>query len=229
MSDFEQRLRNLVPEPATTSEADMMFRCGWEAAMESLGQGEGTQQSVQLQQAGRVVDRQSAKHGQWARPFCGGIIAGLAVALLLALGLSAELWPTSESGKRMAEGEHPVEGNRPNHAIGTEAGAVDLVDSPESETPTTDFGPQQFALAADSMQAIFGSISMQVARAKQISVGRPGDPISAPGSEGETNEEAELLEFDSNLQLPVQYRPLTKSNAKAIGNFFQGSGRNSFF
>lgn len=81
MSDFddqtqlEQRLRHMRPAPAETLESEVLYRCGWEAAMAS-----------------------QAERRKGAAPFGLGLFSGIAATTLLSLIVSpwaAELSPTN--------------------------------------------------------------------------------------------------------------------------------------
>ena len=91
MSDLESELRRMQPSASEQSEAELMYQCGWEAA---LAQQEA-ESRILAPSVSTTVSQASQKQVFSFASFGGGTLFGAAACLLLTL--NAGLWSTRQA------------------------------------------------------------------------------------------------------------------------------------
>jgi len=128
MNEFEKQLRQLSPTGLQATEPDVMYRCGWEAAIASMA----PQDEDEL-----LRERRS---WNWLASFIGGTAVGLAAALLVMLSIGTSIDGSNDSTKIA---EQVDEGER------SRTGSVDNPDfNSATQSKTTQGFSDQIALAS---------------------------------------------------------------------------------
>lgn len=91
MSDLESELRNMQPAASEQSEVELMYQCGWEAAL-AQQEAESKVLAPSVCTAGAQASQKRAFN---FANFCGGTLFGAAACLLLTL--NAGLWSTGQA------------------------------------------------------------------------------------------------------------------------------------
>ncbi len=156
---LQDQLRSLQPAATSMSEAEVMYRCGWEAA---LAAHQSTTEEPAAQAAVPSLDatdpptlaRNVLGHGQTLRPFLGGLSAGLVVALGIAVWLRAPL--VNDLGPLAGDGSTANSSELSNSELGSREAA-------QREVTGGDFGQADDMQLANTQDALGTPTAMEPA------------------------------------------------------------------
>lgn len=140
MDEFEKALKRLQPPEVRASEADVMYQCGWNAALASQG---------------RQVQPQNV--AKWVRPFLSGVSVTAACWLISIFVQASAANPNASDTTELASAQTSDLLQNSAANSGTKPAA-----SADAEIESLVEGNSDVEFVVDSLRSVFSSLAMRI-------------------------------------------------------------------